>query len=64
MRPYKGPDGTTTTLHDSIFSTVPGSPAYVGKADHQKIDLPQYGMTWEFDGRNAIQSDWKMLHAE
>jgi hypothetical protein len=64
MRPYTGPDGSTTTLHDSIFSTVPGSPAYVGKADHQKIDLPQYGMTWEFEGRNAIQSDWKMLHAE
>src|SRR5205085_1940697 len=24
MHPYTGPDGSTTTLHESIFSTVPG----------------------------------------
>jgi hypothetical protein len=60
MHPYQGPDGTTTTLHDSIFSTVPGSPAYVGVAEHQKIDLPQHGLQWEFTKRNAIQSDWKL----
>jgi hypothetical protein len=63
MHPYTGPDGSTTTLHESIFSTVPGSPAYVGKADHQKIDIPEHGMQWEFEGRNAIQADWKMVHA-
>jgi hypothetical protein len=62
MHPYTGPDGSTTTLHNSIFSTVPGSPAYVGVADHQKIDLPQYGLQWEESKRNAIQSDWKMVH--
>jgi hypothetical protein len=62
MHPYKGPDGSTTTLHNSVFSTVPGSPAYVGVADHQKIDLPQYGLEWEESKRNAIQSDWKMVH--
>ncbi len=33
MHPYTGPDGTTTTLRDSLFSTVPGSPAYVAVAD-------------------------------
>jgi hypothetical protein len=63
MHPYKGPDGSTTTLQNSIFSTVPGSPAYVSVADHQKIDLPQYGMSWEREKKNAIQSDWKMVHA-
>jgi hypothetical protein len=63
MHPYTGPDGSTTELHNSIFSTVPGSPAYVGVADHQKIDLPQYGLQWEETKRNAIQSDWKMVHA-
>jgi hypothetical protein len=63
MHPYTGPDGSTTTLQNSIFSTVPGSPAYVGVADHQKIDLPQYGLQWEAEKRNAIQSDWKMSFA-
>ena len=63
MHPYTGPDGSTTTLQNSIFSTVPGSPAYVGVADHQKIDMPQYGMNWEREKKNAIQADWKMSFA-
>jgi hypothetical protein len=63
MHPYTGPDGSTTTLQNSIFSTVPGSPAYVGVADHQKVDIPEHGLTWEAEKRNAIQSDWKMSFA-
>jgi hypothetical protein len=65
MTPYTGTDGqTVTTLRDSLFSTVPGSPAYVAKAGHNTVDLPQYGMVWSFEGRNAIQADWKILHSE
>ena len=63
MHPYRGPDGSTTTLQNSIFSTVPGSPAYVGVADYQKVDIPQHGLTWEAEKRNAIQSDWKISFA-
>jgi hypothetical protein len=58
MEPYRGPDGTETTLQNSVFSTVPGSPAWVGKAGTYKVDLPEHGFTWEFEGRNSIQSDW------
>jgi hypothetical protein len=60
MHPYTGPDGSTTKLINSIFSTVPGSPAYVGKADHQRIDIPEHGYSWSYEGKNAIQSDWKI----
>jgi hypothetical protein len=60
MHPYKGPDGTTTTLNNSIFSTVPGSPAYVAVADSQKIDIPEHGYQWSYENKNAIQSDWKL----
>lgn len=63
MHPYQGPDGTTTTLRDSLFSTVPGSPAYVSIADKHTVNLPQYDMVWEFEGRNAIQADYKLSHA-
>ena len=63
MAPYAGPDGTTTTLRDSIFSTVPGSPAYVGKASRYAVDLPEHGMQWTYEGRNAIQADYRMTHA-
>jgi hypothetical protein len=60
MEPYRGPDGSITTLSNSVFSTVPGSPAYISKSDRQKIDIPEHGMTWELEGKNAIQSDWKI----
>ena len=60
MHPYTGPDGSTTTLTNSIFSTVPGSPAYVGVADSQKIDIPEHGYEWSYEKKNAIQSDWKI----
>jgi hypothetical protein len=62
MAPYAGPDGTTTTLHDSLFSTVPGTPAYVGKASRNEVNLPQYGMEWSFEDRNAIQADYRITH--
>lgn len=63
MIPYTGPDGSTTTLQNSIFSTVPGSPAYVGKASRYTVDLPEHGMQWTYEGRNAIQADYRMTHA-
>jgi hypothetical protein len=62
MEPFKGPGDVTTTLRDSIFSTVPGSPAYVAVAQRHHVNLPQYGMVWTFAGRNAIQSDYHMVH--
>ena len=37
---------------------MPGSPAWVGKADRFAVDIPEHGMTYEFAGRNAIQSEW------
>jgi hypothetical protein len=63
MEPYRGPDGSITTLQNSVFSTVPGSPAWIAKAGVNRVDLGQYGMSWEYSGRNAIQSEWKMEHA-
>lgn len=63
MEPYRGPDGTVTTLQNSVFSTVPGSPAFIAKAGVNRVNLPQYGMSWEYEGRNAIQSEWKIEHA-
>jgi hypothetical protein len=63
MEPFRSPDGeTVTTLRDSLFSTVPGSPAYVARAQHHTVNLPQHGMVWSFEGRNAIQSDYHITH--
>lgn len=55
MAPYTDAEGRPTSLHESIFSTIPGSPAYVSKASTHQVNIPEHGMTWEFSGRNAIQ---------
>lgn len=63
MSPYRGADGTVTTLRDSLFSTVPGSPAWVGKASKLVVTLPQYGMEWSYENTNAIQADYQIDYA-
>jgi hypothetical protein len=55
MEPFKGPNGQTTTLNNSVFTTIPGAPAYVAKASVNRVNLPEFSMKWEFTGRNAIQ---------
>ena len=64
MEPYRGPDGSPTTLRDSIFSNIPGSPAYVSKAKYNRVNIPKYGMTWSFEGLNAIQGDYTIVHTQ
>jgi hypothetical protein len=60
VAPFRGVDGTITTLRDSLFSTVPGSPAWVGKAAVNRVTLPKYGYEWSYEGRNAIQAEYRM----
>jgi hypothetical protein len=55
MAPYRGPDGKETVLVDSIFSTIPGSPAYVGKAERFRMKSPKLGIDLDIAGFNAIQ---------
>lgn len=56
MAPYTGPTGATTTLNESIFSTIPGSPAYVAKATHYDRNAKSRGFPdVHLNGHNAIQ---------
>jgi len=59
MEPFKGPDGQVTTLNNSVFTTIPGAPAYVAKATVNRVNLPEFNMQWEFTGRNAIQGQFR-----
>jgi hypothetical protein len=62
MAPYKGPTGTTTTLNESIFSTIPGSPAYVSKASHYRRQSSKYGLRdVDLQDRNAIQGSFRFV---
>jgi hypothetical protein len=63
MEPFHGPDGSVTTLRDSVFSTIPGSPAYVSKAAYHRVNIPKYGIKWAFEGRNAVQGDYMISYS-
>jgi hypothetical protein len=53
---YLGATGRPTTLHDSVFSTIPGAPAYVGKAESFRRDGSRHGLPdVAVTGQNAIQ---------
>ena len=55
MEPYRGPSGKPTTLVDSIFSTIPGSPAYVAKASMFRMKNQAVGVDVDLRDHNAIQ---------
>ncbi len=56
MAPFVGATGTTTTLNDTAFSTIPGAPAYPGKAAHYRRDEAAHGLaTIDIRGQNAVQ---------
>lgn len=59
LEPYKGPTGQVTTLNESIFSTVPGSPAYVGKATSYKSFNANLGHNIDLQGHNAISGPFR-----
>ncbi len=50
LEPYTGPDGSTTTLTNTIFSTVPGAPVFVGKASRYRSKHPALGHDLDLTG--------------
>jgi hypothetical protein len=62
VTPYRGADGTVTTLRDSLMAGGPRAPAYIAKAEHHTVSLNGYGLEWTFRGRSAIQSDYETAH--
>jgi hypothetical protein len=46
----------TTTLADTVFSTVPGAPVFVGKASAYRSKNEKVGINLDMKGHNALQS--------
>jgi hypothetical protein len=59
MAPYTDAAGNPTTISNTIFSTIPGSPAYVARAAYHRVNIPEHGMQWTFENRNAIQGSFR-----
>ena len=56
LEPYRGPSGNTTTLTETIFSTVPGAPVFVGKAPVYRSHNDKLGIHLNLRDHNALQS--------
>ena len=59
MAPLQGATGQSTTFHDTAFTSIPGSPAYVSKASTYRVNLPNYGFNINLQNHNAIQGSFR-----
>lgn len=60
LAPFVGMTGEPTTLQDTAFSTIPGSPAYVGKAETFRRTEAAHGLSdIDISGHNAIQGTFR-----
>jgi len=60
MTPYVGSTGQTTTLNDSVFSSIPGSPAWVSKASRYVRRSSAIGLKdINLQDHNAIQGTFR-----
>jgi hypothetical protein len=59
MESLRGATGQPMTMHDTVFTTVPGSPVYVGKAPTFRVDASQYGFRIDLQGHSAIQGAFR-----
>jgi len=56
MEPYRSARGTVTTLNETIFTTIPGTPAWVAKAPKYVRKGAAYGLKdINLQNHNAIQ---------
>jgi len=56
LEPYVGASGAKTTLAETVFSTVPGAPVYVGKAPSYRSKNAALGIDLNLKNHNALQS--------
>jgi hypothetical protein len=56
LEPYLGPTGASTTLTETVFSTVPGAPVFVGKAPQYRSSNKALGINLNIKNHNALQS--------
>ena len=56
---YKGASGKDSALYDTVFSTIPGSPAYVGKATNYRANVPALNVNINLQDHNAISGPFR-----
>jgi hypothetical protein len=65
---HRGEDGAfyrryrqVTKLVDTAFSTIPGAPAFVSKAEYYRAKEPRLGFDLDLRGHNAIEGEFTFV---
>ena len=61
---FKGATGKESALYDTIFTTVPGAPAYVGKATTYKANVPALDININLTDHNAVSGPFHFEHSD
>jgi hypothetical protein len=60
MAPFVGATGNPTTLAETVFSTIPGSPVFAAKASQYTRDGAAHGIpSVDLQGHNALQGHFR-----
>jgi hypothetical protein len=59
MESLRGATGQPMTMHDTVFTTIPGSPMYVGKALTFRAQVSQYGFSLDLQGHSSVQGAFR-----
>ena len=60
LAPFQGATGAVTSLRDTVFSTIPGAPAFPGKAEMFRRDGSRHGLPdVAVHGQNAVQGAFR-----
>jgi hypothetical protein len=60
MAPFVGATGKPTTLAETVFSTIPGSPVYASKASRYRRDGSAHGIpSVDLQDHNALQGHFR-----
>jgi hypothetical protein len=59
LAPFQGATGQPTAMLDTIFTTIPGSPAYVGKAENYVAKAPGFDISRK--GHNAVSGSFRFV---
>jgi hypothetical protein len=57
LAPFQGATGQPTAMLDTIFTTIPGSPAYVGKASRYQVNAPEFSI--DLRDHNAVSGSFR-----
>lgn len=57
IAPVLGAGGLPSALHDAVFTTIPGAPAYVGKASQLRVSVPQFEI--DLKGHSSVSTTFR-----